>query len=84
MKISSAPFKEYKNQTRNPLGLKERITKVIACMIGIAVVLLILRLLVEWHADFLYNYFMRRMYEDLRSSEQQQEMMLMLMQTLSH
>lgn len=61
-----------------------RAAKFITCIICIAVVLLVLRLLVEWHADFLYNYFMRRMYEDFFSSKHPQEMMLMLMQALSH
>lgn len=61
-----------------------RMLLTVAWVFAILLVLFVLNLLVVWHADFLYNYFMRRLYEDFFSSGSQQEMMLMLMQTLSH
>lgn len=59
------------------------ILRIIAFIIAAFIVIFIIRLLVEWHADFLYDYFIRRLYEDFFSSGQTPETTLNLMQMLS-
>lgn len=62
----------------------EWILRIITWIIIIALVLFVLLLLLTLHADFLYEHFIRRLYEDFFTSGQSQELMLRVIQVLSH